>query len=212
MGATTSIGTRANFIGRCITGLMSSPLTWFDREFDSAGNRIREDVRAAAREKWPQLLTLAKARIGDRELEIQELFEQAVLTTSTYLNEIQAPPQKPEGLLVVNFRQQLNRLARRLSRLVVSGSNQDMEPMLATAEWGKDADRHIFVQELVQRLSSRNRAVLRLRRAGYGWDEIAEMLSSNSSTLRNSFWREVRKAASKLLGIPLDRQVEEGKD
>ncbi len=183
---------------------MLSSVPWFDREFDSSGNPIRTDVREAARNKWPQLLALARNRIGDHDVEIQEMFEHVVVTTSAYLNQIKAPPHNPEGLLVVNFRQQLNRLALRLSRLVVSGSSQDLEPLLASTECEEDLDRRIFVQEFVQRLSSRNRTVLRLRRAGYSWDEIAKMLNGNSSTLRNRFWREIRKVYSELLGAPLE--------
>lgn len=171
---------------------MLAPLTWF-RDFDSSGKPIRADVREAARKKWPHLLAMAKARLGDRDLEIQEIFEQAVAETSSYLDQTLAPLQDARGLLVVKFRRQLSTLARRLDRVIVSGSSTDMESLLTSTDWGESADRQLMMEELVRSLSPRNRSVLRLRRAGYNWAEISHMLNCNSSTLRNGFWREVRR-------------------
>lgn len=180
---------------------MPRELLWFDRDDDASGNRIRDDVREAARKKWPQLFAVAQRRLGNRELEIQELFENVVAKVSSYLSETQAPDQDPSGLLVVKFRQELNSLARRLDRVQLSGNAQDMEPLLTDRESGEDADRRIFVEELVRSLSKTNRAVLRLRGAGYNWNEIAEMLKTNASTLRNQFWREIRMLHGKLTGV-----------
>lgn len=187
---------------------MPRELLWFDRDHDSQGNEIRSDVRQAAQKKWPQLLALAYRRLGNRELEIQELFESVVGKVSAYLNEIQAPEQDPSGLLVVKFRQELNSLARQLERLQASGSSTDMEPLLAKADWGEDADRRIFLEELVRSLSKANRTALRLRRAGYNWDEIAAMFKTNASTLRNNFWREVRAQHRNLTGVSSEESVE----
>ena len=186
---------------------MPRELLWFDRDRDPYGNRIRADVREAAQKKWPQLLALARRRLSNRELEIQELFERVVAKVSSYLNEIVAPEQDPSGLLVVKFRQELNSLALRLDRLQPSGNAKDMEPLLNTADWSEDADRRIFLEELVRSLSSTNRAVLRLRGAGYNWDEIAVMFRTNASTLRNAFWREIRSLHGKLTGAPLRKTV-----
>lgn len=181
---------------------MPGELLWFDHDHDASGNRIRTDVREATQRKWPQLRTLAQRRLGNREQEIQELFEHAVAKVSAYLNEIQAPDQDPSGLLVVKFRQELNSLARRFERLKPSGNAKDMEPLLNDADWSKDADRRIFLEEVVRSLSKTNRAVLRLRGAGYNWDEIAVMFRTNASTLRNAFWRQIRSLHGKLTGAP----------
>ena len=61
---------------------MPRELLWFDRDHDASGNRIRADVREAAKKKWPQLRMLAQRRLGNRELEIQELFEGVVAKVS----------------------------------------------------------------------------------------------------------------------------------
>lgn len=180
---------------------MPRELLWFDRDEDAFGKRIRDDVREAAKKKWPQLFAVAQRRLGNRELEIQELFENVVAKVSAYLNEIQAPDQDPSGLLVVKFRQELNSLARRLDRVKLSGNAQDMEPLLNDPDSTDEAYRRIFLEEVVRSLSKTNRAVLRLRGAGYDWNEIAEMLKINASTLRNRFWREIGSLHAKLTGV-----------
>jgi DNA-directed RNA polymerase specialized sigma24 family protein len=180
-------------------------LLWFDREFDSFGKPIRADVREAAKAKWPQLSAFARRRLGDRELEIQELFEKSVEKVSRHLDRKNAPSQDPSALLVIKFRQELHTLWRRLDRVAAKGNSTDLEPMLATSEWGEEANRHIFLEELVRYLSKQNRTVLRLRGAGYEWSEIAKMVHSNASTVRNNFWREVRRVFSELNEILEDR-------
>lgn len=187
---------------------MPRELLWFDRDRDANGNPIRMDVREAARKKWPQLFLLAQRRLGDRDQEIQELFEQVVAKVSLYLNEINAPVLDHSGLLVVKFRQELNSLARRLGRLQTSGDAKDMEPLVSQMEWDEAADRQIFLEEIVRSLSKNNRAVLRLRGAGYNWDEIAVMLKTNASTVRNNFWREIRSLHLKLTGAHSERDTE----
>jgi len=191
---------------------MPHELLWFDRDYDASGNRIRTDVREAAKKKWPQLRVLAERRLGSRELEIQELFENVVAKVSRYLTEIHAPQQDPSGLLVLKFKQELNSLARRLERLQPSGSAKDMEPLVNHAEWGEDADRRIFLEEVVRSLSKTNRALLRLRGAGYNWDEIAVMFRTKASTLRNNFWREIRTLHGKLTGVPFEANAEVDKE
>ena len=168
-------------------------LIWFDRGFESSGRAIRNDVREAARNKWPQLCAFARRRLGDRELEIQELFESAVIKVSRYLDQKQSPPQDPSGLLVVKFRQELNFLAQRLKKTESKGAAQDIEPFLEATEWGEQADRQIFLEELLRRISKENRTVLRLRGIGYEWSEIAKMLHKSSSVIRANFWRDVRR-------------------
>lgn len=188
---------------------MPHELLWFDRDNDASGNPIRGDVREAARKKWPQLHVLAQRRLGNRELEIQEAFENVVAKVSGYLNEIRAPQQDPSGLLVLKFKQELNSLARRLDRLQPSGNAKDMELLVKQSEWGEDADRRIFLEEIVRSLSKINRAALRLRGAGYNWEEIATMFRANASTLRNSFWREIRGLHGRLTGLTSERNVNE---
>jgi hypothetical protein len=189
---------------------MPSPeLLWFDRDFDSSGDPIRSDVREAAKSKWSQLSASARRRLGDRELEIEELFERVVEKVSRYLNRKQAPPQDPSGLLVIKFQQELQALARRMGRITTVGDSRDLEPMLAANEWEKDADRRLFLEQLVRSLSPLspdNRLVWRLRKEGYEWSAIAEMLQSKPATLRKQFWREVRKIHAELNDLVEDEE------
>lgn len=176
-------------------------LLWFDREFDSSGKPIRNDVREAAKTKWPQLAAFARHRLGDRDQEIQEVFERSVEKVSRFLDRKQSPPQDPSALLVIKFRQELYALWRRLNRVITMGTSTDLEPMLAGRTSGQEAYRHILLEELVRHLSKENRTVLRLRGSGYEWSEIAKMRQSKSSTVRNNFWREVRRIQSELSEI-----------
>lgn len=187
----------------------SSERLWWDREYDQVGNPIREDVREAAKKKWPQLLALAQRTLNNCDLEAQQLLEQVVEYISRYLSERKTPPHDPSGLLVIKFREELRKLARKQHRLRPSGGSSDMELMLPATEWGEETDRRIFLAELIRALSKENRSVLRLRRAGYEWAQIAKMLNANSSSLRRKFWTEIRKVYSEFTEIPLDN-VEDG--
>jgi hypothetical protein len=186
----------------------SSERLWWDREYDQFGNPIRDDVRAAAKKKWPQLLALAQRTLSNCDLEAQQLLEQVAEYISRYLNERNTPPHDPSGLLVLKFREDLRKLVRKQQRLKPSGGSQDMELMLPATEWGKEADRRIFLAELIRALSKENRSILRLRRAGYEWAQIGKMLNANASSLRRNFWTEIRKVYSEFTEIPED-QVED---
>jgi DNA-directed RNA polymerase specialized sigma24 family protein len=178
-----------------------SERVWWDREYDQAGNRIRDDVRQAAKKKWPQLLALAQRTLNNCDLEAQQLLESVAEYISRYLNGRNTPPHDPSGLLVLKFREELRKFARKQERLKTMGGSKDIEPMLPATEWGEEADRRIFLEELIRSLSKQNRSVLRLRRAGYEWAEIGKMLSVNPSSLRRSFWAEVRGVYSAVTEI-----------
>jgi RNA polymerase sigma factor (sigma-70 family) len=183
------------------------PPSWWDREHDRAGEVIRPDVRRAAEQLWPRLFRFAQQVIADSEFEAQELLERVVDSISRYLNSKNAAPQDPSGLLVVKFRQELYRVARKQRRLETVGRDTDVVEPPRFDGWAEEADRRIFLQELVRALSERNRGVLRLRMAGYDWREIAQMMQLNVSTVRNSFWRDVRKLYLQFLGSNVDEKL-----
>ena len=189
----------------------SSKRLWWDREYDQFGNPIREDVREAAKKKWPQLLALAQRTLSNCDLEAQQLLEQEVEYISRYLNERKVPPHDPSGLLVIKFREELRKLVRKQQRLRPSGGSNDTELMLPATEWGEEADRRIFLAELIRALSKENRSVLRLRRAGYEWVEIAKMFNANPSSLRRGFWAEIRKVYAEFTEMPLDKVEDDEK-
>jgi ATP/maltotriose-dependent transcriptional regulator MalT len=180
------------------------PPFWWDREHDRSGTEIRPDVRIAAELLWPRLFRLAGQVITDAEFEAQELFENVVETVSRYLTSKNASSQDPSGLLVVKFRQELYRAARKQRRLETVGGTDELAELLHFDGCVDDAERHLFFQELVQALSERSRGILRLRMAGWAWKEIASSLQVNESSLRNSFWRDVHRVYQQFMESPGD--------
>lgn len=181
--------------------MQSSELGWFDRPFDSLGNPIRDDVRLAARNKWRQLVAMGRRRLGDRDQEIQEAFERSIERVSRYLDRKKALPQDASALLVLRFRQEVQRLLSHEGRVISTGTSNDLEALAVTSDWALEAERQLVLDELVRSLSKENRMVLRLRRADYQWSEIAQMLDKKPSTVQKNFWREVRRLYSEFEGI-----------
>jgi DNA-directed RNA polymerase specialized sigma24 family protein len=184
---------------------MQSPeLVWFDRQFDSLGKPIRDDVRQAAKNKWPQLVAMGRRRLGDRDQELQEAFERSIERVSRYLDRKKAPPQDASALLVLRFRQEVQKLLSRQDRVISIGTSNDLEALVATDDWAREAERRLVLDELVRSLSKENRIVLRLRRADLEWSEIARILQKNVSAVQKNFWREVRRLYSEFNEIAKD--------
>jgi DNA-directed RNA polymerase specialized sigma24 family protein len=178
--------------------------SWWDREHDRSGREIRQDVRLAAELLWPRLFRLAGQVLTDAQFEAQEILESVVETVSRYLTSKNAPQHDPSGLLVVKFRQELYRAARKHRRLETIGGADDLAELLHFDGWVHQAERRVFFQELIQALSERSRGILRLRIAGCEWKEIARALQINESSLRNSFWRDVRKVYQQFMERPVE--------
>lgn len=183
------------------TSPKSSP-EWWDREYDRAGREIRQDVRLAAEILWPRLFRMAGQIIADAEFEAQEILERAVETVSHYLTVRNTPLHDPSGLLVVKFRQDLHRASRKHRRLQTVGGIGELTGLLDGNGWINESERHVVFQELVQALSEKTRGILRMRMAGCEWKEIARSLQMNESTLRNGFWRDVRRVYRRFMGSP----------
>jgi DNA-binding NarL/FixJ family response regulator len=176
--------------------------SWWDREHDRSGREIRQDVRLAAELLWPRLFRLAGQVITDAQFEAQEILESVVETVSRYLTSKNAPPHNPSGLLVVKFRQELYRAARTQRRLETIGGTDELAELPHFDGWVDQAERRVFFLELVQALGERSRGILRLRMAGCEWKEIAHSLQLNESSLRNSFWRDVRRVYQRFMESP----------
>lgn len=153
---------------------------------------------------WPRLFRLAGQTIADAQFEAQEILERVVDTVSRYLTSRNAPPQDPSGLLVVKFRQELYRAARKSHRVQTLGSVDELAELLHFDDWVDQAERHVFFQELTAALSERSRGILRLRMAGCEWKEIARSLQMNESSLRNRFWRDVRRVYEQFMEQPFE--------
>ena len=171
---------------------------WWDREVDEFGSTIRADVRESARRIWGRVCVSVRSALGDSS-EAQELLEKAVASVSRYLDRNDVAPHDPSGLLIVSVYRLARRLARRRGRVQAVGGTSELAEILKAPDWSEAADRRIFLEQLVRGLKERNRAILRLRIAGYEWSEIAEMLKVDLSAARKAFWKDVRRAYLHLL-------------
>jgi DNA-directed RNA polymerase specialized sigma24 family protein len=174
---------------------------WWDREIDDRGKPIRSDVREAAHRVWQQVCVVAENILGD-STDAPELFEKAVVAVSKYLSKQNADPHDPSGLLIVAVHRLARRLARQRGRVQAIGGVSELSERLRAPDWTVQADRSIFLQELVIYLSPENQGILRLRMDDFEWEEIARMRRVAPVTLRSNFWRDVRRAHLKLLRKP----------
>jgi len=191
---------------------MSPPPIWWDRDRDERGNALRSDVREAAKRVWPRLLDLARRALRDPEAEALNILEDVVDTISAYLDAKNVPLHDPGGLLTTAFKRELYRRSREDKKVVNIGDSAELADWLSSSDPASEADQRIFFEEIVQFLKPRNRAILRLRTAGYEWDEIAQMFNMNASTLRNDFWRDVRHSYTEIVGPTGDLDDSENKE
>ena len=174
---------------------------WWDREIDEeTGSTFRPDVREAANMLWKWVCIKAREILGD-STDAAEVLESSVKTISRYLDKNNVPlhTADPSGLLAVACYRRLRRLARRQRRIEFVGTSSELTEILRVPEWRDQIGRRLFLEELARELDLETRGILRLRIAGYDWKEIARMLRLSASALRQSFWRDVRKAHLRLL-------------
>lgn len=178
----------------------SAPL-WWDREFDASGNPIREDVRASAAAALNKVCDLVRKLLGDVE-DAPQLLERSVDRVSKYLNNRKIAPHDSTGLLLLDVYRQTQRIAKRRRRIEFVGGTSELSKLLGAPDWTEDLERRIFLEELVDFLSPWTAGIVRLRLEGLVWEEIAEMLAQDPSSMRKSFWRDVRKAYLRMLSSP----------
>jgi predicted transcriptional regulator len=175
---------------------------WWDRDADESGHHLREDVREAAHKFWMVACkrTLRVLRdVGDAP----ELLEAAVRSVSHYLDKKRVPlfSADPGGLVALAFHRSLHRLARRRGRVEAVGGGSELAEMLRAPDWSDEVDRRLFLERLARELSKRSRGILRRRIEGDEWKDIAQMLGMTTAAVKTSFWRDVRKAHLRLLGM-----------
>ena len=169
-------------------------LSWWDREVDFAGRPIRPDVRAAAQEIWREACRRTEAVLADYG-QASELMESCVMQVSRYLDRQCVPlySRTMNGLLTLAFTRSLQKQAAKLKRLESVGGTNDISAYHADDLWSRQVEARIDLDNLVRRLSQRSSTILALRYAGYDWQEIARLLGTSVTSIRNSFWREVRR-------------------
>jgi DNA-directed RNA polymerase specialized sigma24 family protein len=169
---------------------------WWDRDADSAGRPIRQDVRIAAHEVWEQACQRTQVLLGDCG-PAAELMEYAVAQISRYLDRIGAPPStRKHGLLLVAFCRALRRYAAKSSRFELVGEADELSNRTVNDAWVRQLQARLDLERIVRHLSERNAAVLTLRAAEYEWKEIADLFGVSVAAIRNSFWREIGKIRS----------------
>ncbi|SRR5579884_167545 len=175
-----------------------SQLLWWDREYSQSGTPLRSDVRNAAHKVWPYLSHIGQTILRDFEGEGPALMEQVVESVSTYLDSKNAPQHDPSGLVVVSFRHELYRMAAKENKTVFAGSAMQLSEWLQSPAPADALDQQIVSEEVFRMLRPRNRGILRLRIAGHDWKEISRIVGGKLSTLRNDFWRDVKRAYTEL--------------
>jgi DNA-directed RNA polymerase specialized sigma24 family protein len=175
--------------------------SWWDREADSAGRAIRQDVRTAAHELWEQACRQTHAVLADREL-AAELMERSVAQISRYLDRIAAPTcSRKHGLVMTAFCRGLRRYAKKAARLELLGSSNDLADHLVDDSWIARANARLELERIINQISDRSAEVLMLRAAGYEWKEIAPIFRTSVAAIRNSFWREIETVRWNLGGL-----------
>jgi hypothetical protein len=176
---------------------------WWDRVDDESGRILRVDVRESAHRVWPWVCAQAKRILGDSG-DAPELLESSIRKISVYLDKKNIPlhTADPGGLLRLATYRALKRVARR--RRLFNSTEQDspLAEVLRAPDWREGVDRRLFLERLGRELDEKTRAVLRLRLSGAGWNEIARVQQMQAPAVRQSFWRNVRRAYLRLLCMP----------
>lgn len=169
--------------------------TYWENGIDSQGRTIREDVRQAAKTMWKAMCSRTRAVLGDN-YEAAEILERCVGRVSRYLDTRGVPQftQNVNALLFVSFRREL--WSVRSQRRVPVDINECADH-LRDSTWSDMVESKLDIENLIRQLSDRSRTVLYLRRAGYGWKEVAALLSTTIPEVKSSFWRELVRLKAK---------------
>lgn len=176
----------------------NSPI-WWDREFDSSGKRLRQDVRDAAHEIWDRAAARAQAILGD-PCDAAGLMERSVSQVSRYLDRTRCGPPSDDvaALLMCAFCRSLSRYAIKLNRIQLLGDLSEFsEPVPSSSCGPSKEDCKIDAEKAARRLSPRGRTMLELRKVGFEWKEIAAVLKTTDCAARAEFSRELKKARLK---------------
>jgi hypothetical protein len=193
----------------------SNAPVWWDKEVDAAGRPIRLDVRTAAHQIWDAARRQAQHLLGDAS-EAPELMENAVAQVSRYLDRSGAElfTQNAAGILMCAICRSLRRYARKLSRLELVGGSTELSERRIAPDWTALVELRLDLERLTRSLNDKSRTMLDLRRSGFDWKEIADVLHMTDIAARAAFWREVKRARSKAAGTgrQKNRQTTAGRE
>jgi hypothetical protein len=174
---------------------------WWDKEVDAAGRPIRLDVRTAAHQIWDSARRQAQHLLGDVS-EAPELMENAVAQVSRYLDRTGADlfTQNTAGILMCAICRSLRRYAMKLNRLELVGGSAELSERRIAPNWTALVELRLDLERLTRNLTDCGRTMLGLRRSGFDWKEIAEILQMTDVAARAAFWREVKRAKLRAAG------------
>jgi hypothetical protein len=179
----------------------STAPVWWDKEMDAAGRPIRLDVRAAAHQIWDSARRQVQHLLGDAS-EAPELMENAVAQVSRYLDRSGADlfTQNTAGILMCAICRSLRRYAMKLNRLELVGGSAELSERRIAPNWTALVELRLDLETLTRNLTPKSRTMLGLRRSGFDWKEIAEVLQTTDIAARAAFWREVKRAKLRAAG------------
>jgi hypothetical protein len=193
----------------------SNAPVWWDKEVDAAGRPIRLDVRTAAHQIWDAARRQAQHLLGDAS-EAPELMENAVAQVSRYLERSGTDlfTQNTAGILMCAICRSLRRYARKLNRLELVGGSTELSERRIAPDWTALVELRLDLERLTRSLNDKSRTMLDLRRRGFDWKEIADVLQMTDVAARAAFWREVKRAKLKTAGTGCqkNRQTTAGRE
>jgi DNA-directed RNA polymerase specialized sigma24 family protein len=140
-----------------------------------------------------------QAALGD-PADAAHLMERSVSQVSRYLDRIGSAPYASDitGLLMSAFSRALRRYATKLNRIELVGDvNELSEPTPARSCASKE-DCRLDAEKAARNLSERGRTMVDLRRVGFEWKEIAEILKTTDCAARAEYSREMKRAKQKV--------------
>jgi hypothetical protein len=125
--------------------------------------------------------------------------ENAVAQVSRYLDRSGAElfTQNTAGILMCAICRSLRRYARKLSRLELVGGSTELSERRIAPDWTSLVELRLDLEGLTRSLNDKSRTMLDLRRSGFDWKEIADVLQMTDVAARAAFWREVKRAKLK---------------
>jgi hypothetical protein len=186
-------------------------LLWWDREADSSGRAIREDVRAAARQVWDEACKRTRAVLGE-PCEAAGLMERTVTQVSRYLDRRGIPmfAQDTGGLVLCAFCRALRRYGVRHRRVELAENAEELTAPDAGKHCTSKADCGLDAKKAASHLTERGRKMYELRKAGFGWKEVAETLNTTDGAARAEYSRELKRARLKVRNQQKSRVLRTG--
>jgi len=162
----------------------------------STGHQASDQkLEAAAKAAWSYSLLCARTYLNDQDA-ARELMEHAVHNASRYVaRHSDAPQEKLTARIKSVIRRRAGQLSAKRSRELSYGSMLDMESLLAAE---LDAEKGVFANELLSRLSPFARSIVNRRLSGYTWREIAGELEMDHTAVRRAYLRELEALLQEL--------------